>query len=237
VTDLLDLVAREPDAVLRYGAAPQQIADRYAPRSSGRGLVVLVHGGFWRARWDSTHLRPLASALADRGYDVLLPEYRRVGDPGGGWPGTGADVVAFLAALPALIGAAPRTTLVGHSAGGHLALWSQAAHPSPHVEAVVALAGVADLRAAAELGLSDDAVLELLGDHPLAPADPLQLPTPPMPVTLVHGTDDSDAPPSLSRAYAARHPSTRLLELAGADHFALVDPRTPAFDTLLTLLP
>lgn len=237
MTDLLDLVAREPDAVLRYGAAPQQVADHYAPRSPAGGLVVLVHGGFWRARWDRSHLRPLAAALADRGHDVLLPEYRRVGDPGGGWPATGDDIVALVAALPALADATPRTTLVGHSAGGHLALWSQAAHPSPHVEAVVALAGVADLRAAADLHLSDDAVLELLGDCPLASADPLQLPPPPMPVTLVHGTDDSGVPPALSRAYAARHPSTRLIELAGTDHLDLVDPRTPAFDTLLALLP
>ncbi|MCM6764437.1 alpha/beta hydrolase [Rathayibacter sp. ZW T2_19] len=236
MTDLLDLEARDPDAVLRYGAAPQQIADRYRPTAPEHGTVVLVHGGFWRARWDRTHLRPLAAALADRGHDVLLPEYRRVGDPGGGWPGTGDDVRALLAALPVLLGGDPRVVLVGHSAGGQLAVWSQAAHPSPFVRAVVALAGVVDLQAAADRHLSDDAVGELLGAEPLAAADPLRLPTPSVPVVLVHGDADSDVPIALSRAYAARHPEVRLLELPGAEHFDLVDPRAPAFETLLALL-
>nr|WP_254071971.1 alpha/beta fold hydrolase [Rathayibacter sp. VKM Ac-2857] len=200
---------------------------------------MFVHGGFWRARWDRSHARPLAAALADAGWSVLLLEYRRVGDEGGGRPGTFDDVLAAIAALPRLIPAEerPRTVLVGHSAGGHLALWSQAAHPSPHVDAVVSLAGVVDLRAAADERLGDGAVAELLGpDGPLGDLDPAQLPAPPMPTALLHGDRDAEVPVDYSRRYCATHPSARLVELPEADHYAPIDPRTPAFAALLAVL-
>lgn len=227
------LEARRPRArrVLRYGPAPEQIADVYR---AGGPLVVLVHGGFWRARYDRVHARPLAAALADRGFDVLLPEYRRIGDAGGGWPGTSDDVVAVLDAIPRL--GAERAVLVGHSAGGHLAVWSQAVHPSPHVSAVVSLAGVLDLQAASDSRLSDDAVGALLAGARLPEADPAQLPAPPMPVSLVHGDRDAQVPVEYSRRYAQRHASATLHELAGVGHFELIDPREPAFETLAGLL-
>lgn len=242
MTGILDLPAREPDAVLRYGEAPEHVADRYGSRSaSSGGLVVLLHGGFWRNRYDRLHARPLAAALADHGYDVLVPEYRRIGDEGGGWPGTSDDVRAVIASLPTLAPGDQRrtTTLVGHSAGGHLALWSQAAHPSPHVDAVVALAGVVDLEAAARERLSDDAVAELLGSafpQQLPEADPAQLPAPPMRFALVHGDRDDVVPVEQSRRYAALHPRAELHELAGVGHFELIDPREPAFDAVLRAL-
>ncbi|KQQ05769.1 MULTISPECIES: alpha/beta hydrolase family protein [unclassified Rathayibacter] len=237
MTSVLDLSAREPDRVLRYGTAPEHVVDVYGAASAGP-LVVLVHGGFWRHRYDRIHARPLAAALADRGACVLLPEYRRVGDPGGGWPGTFDDVRAVLAAVPGLAPGPPRrATLVGHSAGGHLAVWSQAVDPSPSVAAVVSLAGVLDLAAAAADRLSDDAVAELLGPSgPLAAADPLQLPAPPMPVAVVHGSSDAEVPVEYSRRYAALHPSASLHELESAGHFELIDPRDPAFETLVGLL-
>ncbi|SMH50948.1 Serine aminopeptidase, S33 [Rathayibacter oskolensis] len=237
MTGILDLPAREPDAVLRYGAAPQHLVDVYRAAAAD-SLVVLVHGGFWRARYDRMHARPLAAALADRGFDVLLPEYRRIGDPGGGWPGTADDIRSLVAAIPALVPApVGRVTLVGHSAGGHLAVWSQAVDPSPHVSAVVALAGVVDLAAAADARLSDDAVAELLGPSgPVAVADPSQLPSPPMPVALVHGDRDAVVPVAYSRRYASEHPGVELHELAGVGHFELIDPRAPAFETLLHVL-
>ena len=237
MSGVLDLAGREPDELLRYGDAPEQVAELH--RGSGRGLVLFVHGGFWRSRWDRRHARPLAAALADAGWSVLLLEYRRVGDPGGGWPGTFDDVLAAIAALPPLLPAEerPRTVLVGHSAGGHLALWSQAAHPSPHVDAVVSLAGVADLRAASTEQLGDGAVGELLGpDGSLDDLDPAQLPAPTMPTVLLHGDLDDEVPVEHSRRYVAAHPSARLVELPGADHYAPIDPRTPAFTTLLAVL-
>ncbi|MWV47767.1 alpha/beta hydrolase fold domain-containing protein [Rathayibacter sp. VKM Ac-2803] len=233
MTDVLDLPAREPDEVLRYGPAPEQIADVYR---GGGAPVVLVHGGFWRNRYDRRHARPLAAALADRGFDVLLPEYRRIGDPGGGRPGTFDDVRSVVAAIPRL--GAARATLVGHSAGGHLAMWSQAVDPSPHVSSVVALAGVLDLQAAADARLSADAVTALLGpsDEHRARADPLRLPAPPMPVSVVHGDRDAEVPVAYSRRYARRHASATLHELPGVGHFELIDPREPAFEVLLGLL-
>ncbi|NRG40769.1 prolyl oligopeptidase family serine peptidase [Rathayibacter sp. VKM Ac-2835] len=237
MSGVLDLVAREADQVLRYGEAPEQIAEHY--RGSGKGVVLVVHGGFWRARWDRSHARPLAAALADAGWSVLLLEYRRVGDEGGGRPGTFDDVLAAVAALPPLVPVVerPRTVLVGHSAGGHLAVWSQAAHPSPHVDAVVSLAGVTDLRAAADERLGDDAVVELLGpDGPLDDLDPARLPAPPMPTVLLHGALDDEVPIAYSRRYCVAHPSARLVELPDADHYAPIDPRTPAFAALLAVL-
>ncbi|QHC60178.1 alpha/beta hydrolase [Rathayibacter sp. VKM Ac-2760] len=239
MTGVLDLVAREPDGVVRYGPAPEHVADLYRAEQPADVLVVVVHGGFWRTRYDRIHARPLAAALADRGFDVLLPEYRRIGDPGGGWPGTFDDVRSVLAALPESSGVAyRRVVLAGHSAGGHLAVWSQAADPSPSVSAVVSLAGVVDLAAAAAERLSDGAADELMAAAPnaLAQADPSQLPAPPVPVALVHGDRDAEVPVEYSRRYAARTPGATLHELAGVGHFELIDPREPAFETLVGLL-
>jgi acetyl esterase/lipase len=97
-----------------------------------------VRGGFWRNRYDRSHARPLAAALAEAGWMVLLPEYRRLGDPGGGSPGTFDDIAALIAAVASLVPAElrRRVTLVGHSAGGHLAVRLQASAPSPVIDAV-----------------------------------------------------------------------------------------------------
>ncbi|MCW6003019.1 alpha/beta hydrolase [Micromonospora sp. CPCC 205371] len=118
-----------PDGTVRYGQHPDQIADvRLPPNGSGRTfpLVVVVHGGFWRAQWDRAHIGPLAAALARLGYPVAQLEYRRTGQPGGGWPGTFADIVAAVGALPGLMALDGPPILLGHSAGGHLALWYSA---------------------------------------------------------------------------------------------------------------
>jgi acetyl esterase/lipase len=166
VTDARDILTRpppSPDVTLRYGSGHQQVADLWLPRT-GRGgapLVLLFHGGFWRAEWDRTHTATLAAALADVGYTVCTPEYRRTGEPGGGWPGTFDDVAAAVDLLPglaatvdeALPDAAAATAgtdraapglpgaglpdlrpivLAGHSAGGHLALWAAARHLLPN---------------------------------------------------------------------------------------------------------
>jgi pimeloyl-ACP methyl ester carboxylesterase len=137
MSDILERAARPPDLTVAYGVLGLQIADLYrASPDDDRcsGLVVLLHGGFWRNRYDRSHLRPLAVALADRGFTVALPEFRRLGDAGGGFPGTFDDVLLALERLPGLVsgtwGSAslgPTTILVGHSAGAHLAIWSQAA--------------------------------------------------------------------------------------------------------------
>ncbi|AKJ11845.1 lipase [Streptomyces incarnatus] len=145
----------DPDATSAYGSHPDQVIDFYAPRTAPESpapLVVVLHGGAWRARYDRRHITPFADFLARRGFAVANVEYRRGGDPlipgqnkGGGdatppagrWPDTFDDIAAALDALPALVRQAlpqsdpRRTVLTGHSAGGHLALWAAARHVLP----------------------------------------------------------------------------------------------------------
>jgi acetyl esterase/lipase len=235
--DVLSRPAPPPDVVLRYGADPDHVVDLRLPRNPARRLIVFLHGGFWRAAWDRTHTGPLASDLAARGYAVACVEYRRVGQPGGGWPGTFDDVRAALAALPDLV--RPHVdpagyVLAGHSAGGQLALLHGA-----RAGAVLALAPVADLASAFPLKLDDDAVGDLLGGGPLdVPdrydrADPARQPALTVPVTIVHGDADVIVPADLSRRYAATRTWCRLEVLPGVGHFDIIDPLSSAWLTVL----
>ena len=225
---MLDRSAPEPDAVLRYGDAPDGILEVYLPRSLGRPrepapLVVLVHGGFWRQAYDRVHLRPLAAAVRDAGYAVALPEYRRVGGAGG-WPATGSDVEVALDRLPALLEAAAPGyaataapfVVAGHSAGGQLALWAGLRAGAERVRHVVALAPVVDLEEAARQRLGGGAVQALLGGNPgdvpqaYADADPLPLlvaavrvPSPHAPrITVIQGSADQQVPAGANRRVA-----------------------------------
>ncbi|POX42158.1 alpha/beta hydrolase [Streptomyces sp. Ru73] len=215
-----------PDDSVTYGSHPDQVVDLYRPPGgapvppAGHGpapLVVLLHGGFWRVAYDRTHLSPLAAALARSGLQVALAEYRRAGG-GGGLPESFNDVTD--AVRIAAAEAAPGTPVIvaGHSAGGHLALWT-AARPGP-AAAAVAIAPVADLARAHALRLSNGAVEEFLTGGTAAPGtpaaltdriaavDPVRLP-PRVPVTILHGTADPDVPVELSRRYAEQHGGAR----------------------------
>ncbi|MFI2371951.1 alpha/beta hydrolase family protein [Streptomyces sp. NPDC018833] len=180
-----------PDASAAYGEHPDQVVDFYAPRGNRADvpLVVLLHGGAWRAPYDRQHVTPFADFLARRGLAVANVEYRRgreipqqrgTGPVAGRWPETFDDVAAALDALPdlarrALPQADPRRTVVtGHSAGGHLALWAAARHvlptgspwrlpAPPPLRGVVALAPIADFAHAVGLDVCDGAVRQLLG--------------------------------------------------------------------------
>ncbi len=254
-----------PDAVLRYAGHDDAVVDVHLPapylratrRSStgqnpeldgpepGSELVVLVHGGFWKAAWDRTHTRPLARALAEDGFVVATPEYRRV-DNGGGWPTTTEDVRRALTALPDLLRAVDveplRTTLVGHSAGGHLVLWAASERlDALNVERVVGLAPVCDLREAARLGLGDAATTAFMGGGPdvvdYDPADPMVRldDRPATEIVLVHGTADGNVPIGLSERFVQRHPWVRL-ERLGCAHFELIDPADPAYEAVRATL-
>ena len=123
--------SRPADARITYGAAPEQFGELRLPTGPGpHPVVVLIHGGCWRAEYDITHIAPLATALADDGWAVWAIEYRRVGSPGGGWPGTFVDVGTAIDHLRTVAKTHPldlsRVVVAGHSAGGHLALWSGA---------------------------------------------------------------------------------------------------------------
>ncbi|WFE95476.1 alpha/beta hydrolase [Micromonospora sp. WMMD987] len=239
--------APPPDLTLRYGGQPEQLVDLRRPVGDGpaRPLVAVLHGGFWRAGYDRTHTGPLAAALADLGWPVAQLEYRRTGQPGGGWPNTLADVRAGVAALPGLVAEAlpgqvapGPPVLLGHSAGGQLAL-HVAAHAPQDVAGVLALAPVADLAEAYRLDLDSGAVAALLGggpsDHPdrYAVADPRRSVSARTRTVIVHGGRDRQVPLSLSRSYAATAQAAgapvTLVELPECEHFGLIDPLSAAW--------
>jgi acetyl esterase/lipase len=256
VSDILDRPAPPPPLTVRYGPRPEHVIDLWLPPDQpapGRPapFIVLIHGGFWRPAFDRTHLRPMAHALADAGNVVAVPEYRRAGMAAEGWTGPFDDIAAALEAAGPL--AEPHgadtghLTWAGHSAGGHLALWAAARPglppsspwrgpcPATHV---VSLAGCNSLRMCAEWNLGAGAVRTLMGGGPdevperYAVADPAALPPPPVPVTLVHGTDDDTVPLAMSRLFG----TGRLVEIPGAGHFDLVDPLSPAWPQVLAVL-
>jgi acetyl esterase/lipase len=204
-----------------------------APNRLGRGLVVLIHGGFWRSGYGKDLMEPLADDLCARGWLVANVEYRRVGE-GGGWPATGRDVAASLEAVRQVVGEeAGRWAVVGHSAGGQLALWLAAVSSGPPV-GVVALAGVSDLDAAAVERLGRGAVKEFLGGAPdrvpkrYAEASPARLLPLRVPQLLVHGDRDDRVPVAMTMDYARRAAAAGdevVVELCpGGDHFLVINP-------------
>lgn len=221
----------EPDQTLRYGDGADHVVDAWLPSSTGdRPLVIVIHGGFWRAEYDRTHTRIMCAALRDAGWPVASIEYRRMA----GCPDASSDDIReAVTRVPAQL---PGTGVVvlGHSAGGHLALWLASTCPPADLVGILALAPVADLVAAHSAGLSNGAVAEFLGGPPgLRPdLDPLLLSQPTGAVTLIHGTDDTVVPSAISRSYVHTHPEARLVELTGTAHFELIDPASHAWPTV-----
>jgi acetyl esterase/lipase len=195
----------------------------------GKIVAVFIHGGFWRARYGAETIAPLAAACARLGHWAWNIEYPRVGMPGGGWPGTALAVRAAITAAVAAAADRP-VMLVGHSAGGHLALWG-AGEAAGSVSAVISLAGVCDLESATAGRLGDDAVVAFLGGEPgpelYAAASPIARLPLGVPALLIHGDADDSVPITQSRAYlaAARAAGDRceLHELSGGDHFEPID--------------
>ncbi|MCW2752522.1 MAG: alpha/beta hydrolase, partial [Aeromicrobium sp.] len=109
---------------IRYGDDPSQFGELSRATGRSKGVVVVIHGGFWRAQYDLSLGRPLAASLIAHGWDAYNLEYRRVGN-GGGWPETFDDVAAGIDALAKVDGLDTTTVIsLGHSAGGHLAVWA-----------------------------------------------------------------------------------------------------------------
>lgn len=235
--------ARPPDLTLAYGDDADQVADiRYGARGSELPLVVLIHGGFWKPEYDRVHVAAMSHALAEAGWTTLTLEYRRVS----GQPDvTLQDMATALEALPARVERHNGQLLLighsagGHSAGGHLALWlaAQSANLHSHVrlQGVLALAPAADLQMAHALNLGDGAVHRFLGEVPLNRPDvnPMFLPAPEMAVTIIQGGEDEIVPPAIAKSYCAVFPNTRLVQLSGNGHFALIDPASTAWATVL----
>lgn len=262
--DVLTRPARQPDLVVRYGEHADQVADVHLPRpeaadrtmtGAGPIFAMFLHGGFWRAAYGREHTAPLAEALAAAGFVVCAPEYRRTGQPGGGWPGTFDDVAAAVDRLPGLVAQATggladtaRIVLGGHSAGGHLAIWAASRHrlsaDSPWhtvrsaAVGVVALAAVTDLAACFEQELGRQAAGQLIGGGPeqfpdrYAVADPARLLPVGVPVYLIHGTGDDRVPCEMSLSYARRALAAgddpMCTVLPGGGHFDVIDPPSAA---------
>ncbi|MBX5448576.1 alpha/beta hydrolase family protein [Thermogemmatispora sp.] len=228
-----DQGAAEPRLIrLGYGPQPLHFGELRLPSSPGPyPVVVLIHGGFWRNPYDLSLMKGLAEDLTAHGLATWNIEYRRLGDAGGGWPGTLQDValaVDFLCQLAESYGL-DRTRLIslGHSAGGQLALWL-AAWPLLAQQAIgteqqplrperakplrgaVSLAGVVDLEAGWQRHLGRDAVAELLGGSPAEVPERYRLASPAallplgVPQVLIHGTADDRVPVEVSRSYAER---------------------------------
>ena len=238
---ILSLVPPKADASVAYGGDQNQFMDLRLPKGKGpHALAVVIHGGYWRAKYDLGYMGHLCAALTAKGIATENLEYRRVGNAGGGWPGTFSDIRAGYQFLVQNARKyefdTRRIVAIGHSAGGQLAL-CLAAHETG-VKAAISLAGVVDLQRAYELHLSNDAVVEFLGGAPAEVADHYRE-ADPMKLAigarqwLVHGAMDDVVPPALSRDYVSAKQKmkedVRLVEIAGAGHFEVVDPRSAAW--------
>jgi acetyl esterase/lipase len=249
--------------VVAYGGDPNQVADLYLPATTVAPpwpVVVVVHGGFWGSGYGRDLGAPLSADLAMHGVAAWNIEYRRMGN-GGGWPTTFADASDAVNALADKGNIASgnrldvsRVVAVGHSAGGHLAMWlacrHQLAEGAPgaraavRLGAVVSQAGVLDLVRAAEQSLGGGAVVKLLGGTPeqvpqrYAEASPYALLPSGVASTLVHGLDDDVVPIDQSDGYAAAAwlagDQLAELRLAGVEHFALIDVTSSAWATCRT---
>lgn len=240
--DILGKPQPVPDERVAYGADGQQFIEVRLPRAPGihPGLIN-IHGGYWRAKYDLAHNGHLCEALRAAGMATFNVEFRRVGNVGGGWPGTFDDIRAAYRFVrqqaPRFRVDAERLAIMGHSAGGQLAL-CLAAHEAS-VRRVISLAGVLDLKKAYALHLSHDAVVEFLGGRPetvpehYREADPMELAIPRARQWIVVGKDDDVVPPEFSREYVqykiSNKENVELVEIAGAGHFELIDPGAEGF--------
>lgn len=224
---------------MAYGSDPNQFIDLRLPRSKGpHAALIFIHGGYWRAKYSLEHAGHLCAALTAKGIATFNVEYRRVGNPGGAWPNTFADIRSayqYVVQNAGKYGTDARIAAMGHSAGGQLALCLAGHEPS--LTRVISLAGVVDLLRAYQLHLSNDAVVEFLRGTPAEvpdhyrEADPMQLAIPKAQQWLIHGADDDTVPPAFSRDYvkAKAQEDAHLLEIPKAGHFEMIDPRSEAW--------
>jgi acetyl esterase/lipase len=237
-----DLLARpvpSPGIRIAYGADPNQFGELRVPREYGpHPAVLLIHGGFWRSETGLDYMGHAAFSLFMEGVATFSIEYRRLGNAGGGWPGTFDDIRAaarHLASNSADWKLKPSAVAVaGHGSGAQLALWLAAENVIP-LRGAVSVGGVADLRRAHELNLAGGAVAAFLGGPPQKVPDRYKAASPleriPLrcPVRLIHGAADPVVPIELARRYesAAKAASAdaRLTPVPNCGHFELVDPR------------
>lgn len=218
-------------------------------------MLLVIHGGFWSSAYDSSHMAHLCETFTSKEVITCNLEYRRVGDPGGGWPGTFHDVAKATDYIFEKVSRDPRfdlgrTAALGFSAGAHLALWLSSRHRvserspifSTHKGvpiSAVSLAGVSDLKAAWRLHLGNGATERLMGGTPeevpeqYHAGSPIELLPTGVKQVLIHGMEDEIVPISQSERFVERARDAGdkplLLELENTGHFELVDPESSAW--------
>ncbi|MDA0977630.1 MAG: prolyl oligopeptidase family serine peptidase, partial [Proteobacteria bacterium] len=214
-----------PDKYLTYGGRSRFLEGWYgdAPEKPG---ILMIHGGCWLSEYGLDHVRPLCTAINQLGFETWSLEYRRVGETGGGWPGSFEDILAGVSLAAERVSS---LIVMGHSAGGHMALWAAAQEQVPGIRACVGLAAISDLVTyAGGTSSCEQATVSLLGGSPGAQparyqaASPLLLPSQ-TPTVLVHGTGDTIVSPLQSETFA-REKGARYIAIDGLGHFDLVNP-------------
>ncbi len=209
------------DERLAYGPEPLQFGDLRLPGSPSPPLAIVLHGGYWKATYNLIHTGHMCHALTEAGIATWNVEYRSVGVPGGGWPAAGEDIalaVQFVRGLPV---DQARVVLVGHSAGGQLALWAGKQAQLP----VVALAPVSDVRESVARTGPDGAPAQFMAPEHFADGSPLELLPLGVPQIVIHGTADESVPYPMSERYVeAAGGEAELVSLEGAGHFEPIDP-------------
>ena len=259
MSGILDRAPPPFDLRISHGSDPSQFAEVRFPNGMGPfPLLFVVHGGFWQSIYDLSHTGHLCAAFTSTGVITCNIEYRRIGDLGGGWPGTFQDISLATRNILRTMSTDPRfdqsrTAIIGHSAGGHLALWLVSSrriskgsalhseHGQPITRAI-SLAGVSDLRLAWKQGLGRGIVTRLMGGTPEEHPDrynagsPIELLPTGARQVLVHGTADDTVPVSQSKAYVEKAKKLgdrpTLVKLDGIGHYELIDPESDAWPTL-----
>ena len=233
--DILALEARSPSFEVAYGPEPSQTTLLFESTGPVKTQIVLIHGGCWSNQYTRAHISPLASALAKVGFNVWVPEYRRVGDVGGGWPGTYQDVATAINHVADQVTEPP--TVVGHSAGGHLALLA-ATDPDVALAGVIGLAAITDLSVYGQQEGSCPAMVEELMGTPYVDspehyfAASVMRPEIRVPAHLIHGSLDK----IVGEDQLAGFGSDQIMRIPEAGHFDLIHPNSTAFDILVDLL-
>jgi acetyl esterase/lipase len=253
LSDILDRSPPAFDERIHYGSDPNQIAEFRFPDGKGPfPLLFVVHGGFWQSLYDLAHIGHLCAAFTSQGIITCNIEYRRIGNPGGGWPGTFQDISLATRSILKTRSSDSRfdlthTAIIGHSAGGHLALWLVGSHrvsrdsPLYHnqklaIASAISLGGVTDLRLAWQQKLGHGIVNRLMGGTPDEHPDrydagsPIQLLPMGARQVLIHGANDDIVPVSQSEAFVQRAEKlgdrSTLVKLDGTGHFELIDPES-----------